>query len=132
MNGAISETLPSIRDQLEALVGTPYGDPRFEPADCWGFVRYCYSLAGITLPKRITAARKLRNPVKYPFEPTQLLDVIYFQDFLLEGRHVGIALDSVWLIQSSATTNGVAMLTIERVSEWIDSVHRLNHDYRSC
>jgi cell wall-associated NlpC family hydrolase len=124
MSEAISGGEQSLREKLEALVGAPVNDPRFEPDNCWGFVRHCYALADIYLPKKVTAARHMRRSVKEG-ERLQLLDVIEFENFFLEPRHVAVALDNVWFIQSSDVTNGVALLTIERFRSIIASVHRL-------
>jgi cell wall-associated NlpC family hydrolase len=113
-----------LRDQLQDLVGAQRQDIRFQPPDCWGFVRHCYSLAGIALPENITAARH-RGRLLHEGERIQLLDVIVFENFFLEGRHVGVALDNVWFLQNSDVTNGVAALTLERFRQIIDSVYRL-------
>jgi hypothetical protein len=112
-----------LREQLEALVGAKREDIRFQPPDCWGFIRHCYSLAGMTLPEKITAARHYGR-LLHEGERIQLLDVIVFENFFLEGRHVGVALDNVWFLQNSDVTNGVAALTFARF-QIIDSVYRL-------
>lgn len=114
-----------IREKLFALVGAPYGDPRFEPADCWGFVRHAYSLAGVELPKNIWRARHSYREVHGgKVEP---LDVIYFRSIMLEQRHVGIAIDQLYILQSSKMTNGVAAIRLGRagIKESIQGIYRL-------
>lgn len=114
-----------LRAALLGLVGEPYGLPKYEPADCWGFVRFCYSVAGINLPKNIWRCRHICREVTS--EPRQLLDVVYFRDFLFEARHVGVALDNLYVLQSARSTNGVAALRFNRpgVSETIAGIYRL-------
>jgi len=114
-----------LRSELLSLVGSKYGDERFQPADCWGFVRYCYSLAGIDLPKNIWSCRHICREVSG--EPLRLLDVIYLRTALLSARHVGVALDNIYVLQSSEVTNGVAALRINRpgIRESIEGVYRL-------
>lgn len=117
--------MDGLRENLLALVGTPYGDPRFAPADCWGFVRHCYSLIDIELPEDIWSARNICERVSE--DNIRLLDVIYMRDFLLEQRHIGVALDGLYLLQSSKSTNGVAAVRLNRpgVRESIEAVYRL-------
>jgi len=114
-----------LRSELLNLVGAKFGDPRFEPADCWGFVRYCYSLAGIDLPKNIWSCRHICTEVTG--ERLRLLDVMYFRNTILGARHVGVALDAIYVLQSSQVTNGVAALRIGRpgVLDSIQGVYRL-------
>lgn len=114
-----------IREKLFALVGAPYGDPRFEPADCWGFVRYAYSLAGVDLPKSIWRAR--HNYMEVHDGKVKPLDVIYFRSLMLEQRHVGVAVDQLYFLQSSKMTNGVAAIRFNRppVMESIQGIYRL-------
>lgn len=114
-----------LREELLRLVGAPYGDPRFEPADCWGFVRYAYSLAGVELPKSIWRARhSYREVHDGKVEP---LDVIYFRSLMLEQRHVAIAIDQLYILQSSKMTNGVSAIRLNRagIRESVQGIYRL-------
>ena len=114
-----------LKDKLAALIGTPYGDPRFAPADCWGFVRYCYRLAGFDLPESLWQARH------FGFEVTngsrKFLDMLYFRDALLNKRHVALMFDRLYCLQSSETTNGVALIRLGRpgLTESIQAIFRL-------
>lgn len=125
------QSVADLQSKLLSLVGAKYGDERFQPADCYGFVRHCYALAGVALPKNIWQTRhlfaELPRDARWAHHILRLLDVVYFRDFLLEERHVGIVLDHLYILQSSHMTNGVAALRLHRpgVIEQISGIYRL-------
>ncbi len=101
---------------LWELVGTRYREGGSLPStgfDCWGFVRYAYARAGIELPDDVYLAGRQFRALTHT-DRRQFLDLAYFGDQTLGGRHIGILLDDRWMLHAGQLVNGVARSELTR------------------
>ncbi len=105
----IKETLVDhMLDNGRQYLGRPYKfrNPRGEIMDCSNFVRYLYSMEGLTIPR--TASQQAAFTTKIPLSEVQKGDLLFFKGRSLASSrvgHVGMVIevngDQVKMIHSS-------------------------------
>lgn len=99
---------------IRSLLGTPYsrgGTSLDTGLDCWGLVHHLYAQIGLDVPIDPYVGVRLFHRVPAPY---QCMDVLVFRLLPQEERHVGVALNARWFLQSGRGTNGVARCELTR------------------
>jgi cell wall-associated NlpC family hydrolase len=98
------------------LIGCPYVPEGRSPEtgfDCYGLVHYLFAELGQPLPSDVYEAGRLFRKLEAG-DRVQPWDLAYFQESAVGRRHLGVMVESRWMLHTCLQTNGVARSEITR------------------